>query len=222
MLLWWMWTVLGLNMSCSMSSPSDLLRPDSDATRQCHDWPGTDWSPSNHATLQTFIATGDQAIDLTLNTPNGSPVVLSELLETAPVLLISGSATCPVYRRNEAAINKLAKRYRDQLHTVVVYTVEAHPKPGNGAYHGKSKPKNSSDRPDASTWKKRASNAKDLRVPAATVVVDNLDGHQSNPYWCTYGTCPNCAFLIGQNGTVEAVHEWLDTKTMGQSINALL
>jgi hypothetical protein len=222
MCLWWTWAALALTVSCGFNTAQDGLRPESEATRQCHDWPGTSWSNGNHATLGTFLSTGEKAIDLTLNKPNGTPVVLSELLETAPVLLISGSATCPIYRDNVVMIRKLAQRYQGKLHTLVVYTVEAHPKPGNNAYHGKPKPKRTSDRPEATTWAQRAADAKDLNAGNAMVVVDDLNGDRSNPFWCTYGTCPNCGFLIGQDGTLHAVHEWLDGKTMVGSIDALL
>jgi hypothetical protein len=36
----------------------------------------------------------------------------------------------------------------------------------------------------------------------------------ANPAWCTYGTCPNCAFLIRQDGPIDTVQTWFDKVTV--------
>ena len=54
------------------------------------------------------------------------------------------------------------------------------------------------------------------------LLVDDLTPGQDNPVWCTYGPCPNCAFLIGQEGIIHEVQLWSNTSAMKTAIDALL
>jgi len=54
------------------------------------------------------------------------------------------------------------------------------------------------------------------------MLVDDLTPGPNNPVWCTYGTCPNCAFLIRQDGTVDTVPTWVDVSAMERAIRTLL
>ncbi|MCP4445475.1 MAG: hypothetical protein GY811_09050 [Myxococcales bacterium] len=40
--------------------------------------------------------------------------------------------------------------------------------------------------------------------------------------WCTYGTCPNCSYLIGQDGTVASVNTWFNDTDLKRDIDLLL
>ena len=211
-----------LAMGCRWTGEPAGLLSESEAVRHCYDWPGTNWSRNHRARLGTRLNTGDRAVDLTLRRPNGNPMVLSDLLQEKPVLLVSGSATCPRYRDNEPHIASIARQFSDELHVAVVYTMEAHPRSEANPYAGKRRPTEASDRNQATTWKTRSRDARDLNTGQALVLVDDLRGQRSNPFWCTYGPCPNCAFLIAQDGTLAAVHEWLDPPTMVGSIEALI
>jgi len=51
---------------------------------------------------------------------------------------------------------------------------------------------------------------------------DELSPGPANPAWCTYGTCPNCAFLIRRNGTVHTVQTWFDAAQMESAMRSLL
>jgi len=59
----------------------------------CLGWPATDFSPANKASVATFLAPGQRAIDFALRDTAGIVVRLSELLATRPVLLVTGSFT---------------------------------------------------------------------------------------------------------------------------------
>jgi len=59
----------------------------------CFGWPGTEFSPANKATVATFLAPGQQAIDFSLRDTTGTQVRLSDLLRTRSVLLVHGSFT---------------------------------------------------------------------------------------------------------------------------------
>lgn len=44
----------------------------------------------------------------------------------------------------------------------------------------------------------------------------------ANPAWCTYGTCPNCAFIVRQDGAIDTVRTRFDRDAMKRAIRALL
>jgi len=75
------------------------------------------------------------------------------------------------------------------------------------------------------TYAERAAAAADM-VPLVTgrqrIVIDDLAPGAANPAWCTYGTCPNCAFLIRQDGTIDTVQTWFDKDAGERAIRALL
>ena len=62
-------------------------------TSGCFGWPATEFSPSNKATVQTFLQPGSRAVDFALRDVNGASYTLSGLLATRPVLLVHGAFT---------------------------------------------------------------------------------------------------------------------------------
>jgi hypothetical protein len=62
-------------------------------TSGCFGWPATEFSPSNKATVQTFLQPGSRAVDFALRDANGVAYTLSGLLATRPVLLVHGAFT---------------------------------------------------------------------------------------------------------------------------------
>ena len=198
------------------------LRPESDLTRACHDWPEKPWTKKRRASLQAGLAVGQPAIAFTLDTPDGRAVTLSDLLQDGPVVVVAGSTTCDRYQETAPQLGALAEALEDEVTVVVVYTVEAHPRTDPSAYKGKPNPRAYSDREEPRSWKERARSAAGLDLSDDVIVlVDDLDGDQSNPFWCTYGTCANCGYLIDQDGIVQAAHLWLDPGTMASSIHSL-
>jgi hypothetical protein len=59
----------------------------------CFGWPGSEFSPSNKATVRTNLRAGDRAVDFSLRDAGGAAVTLSGLLATRPVLLVHGAFT---------------------------------------------------------------------------------------------------------------------------------
>ena len=111
------------------------------------------------------------------------------------------------------ALNQLVQKshngtpYPDLVHFVHVYIVEAHPKaPDISPYNGSTWPMTYSDYGQPKTYDGRVQNAKAMEALLEgdpLVLVDDLTpGPRNNPVWCTYGTCPNCSFLIGQDGII--------------------
>ncbi len=208
--------------ACGLTTtPAPDLKPASELSHNCFDPP---YTRDSHATLDTFVKKGDRATDFTLRDPDGKSHTLSDMLREKPVLLVTGSYTCPRYQDDsEARTKAMATKYKDDLTTAVVYIVEAHPKGQASPYNGRSRQKKYSNRKQQKTYEARAKSARDLEVGNdALVLVDELSAKFSNPFWCTYGTCPSCSFLINQDGTIEAVHTWHDPPTMKGSIDAML
>jgi len=186
----------------------------------CFDRPEADFTPSNHAEVEAFAKAGEPAWEFTLPSLDGGEVTLSDLLQTKPVVILTGSYSCPVYRKNQGKIEKLADRLGDRVHVVIVYGPEAHPKNDNSPYSGDNwaKPDKYSHVDLARTDAERMKNAR--KVGGASGVIELVEP-VDNPFWCTYGTAANAGYLIAQDGTFYAVHDWFDPPTMIESISAL-
>jgi hypothetical protein len=188
----------------------------------CFDFPAQPFGPSNGVAdgeeWITKLQPGDQAVEFTLLDTAGASHTLSDLLATKPVWLQTGSYTCPVYQKAvRKALNVLVGdgdaegAYADRIHFVHVYTVEAHPPPPDFSPYGSTLLFKFSTVPQPTTYQERLANAEVMRpvlAGAQLLLLDDLaPGARNNPVWCTYGTCPACAFLIGRDGIVHDVIE---------------
>ncbi len=132
-------------------------------------------------------------------------------------------------------LNQLATKQYDEnttydelVHFVHVFVVEPHPEsPDPSPYTGSvwEEPEYSI-KAQAYTYDERVATAREidpLLEGNQLLLVDNLvPGALNNPVWCTYGPCPNCAYLIGQNGTIDTTQEWFKDTTMETAIDELL
>ena len=117
--------------------------------------------------------------------------------------------------------------YTDVVHFVHINVIEPHPKsPDPSPYGGQVWEAGYSTVNQPETYEERVSVAR--RVDALVegnqlLLVDDLrPGDLNNPIWCTYGTSPNSAFLIRQDGINDTVQLWLDTAKMEEAIKKLL
>jgi hypothetical protein len=113
----------------------------------------------------------------------------------------------------------------DALHIIHVYVIEPHPqRPDPGPYSGVVSEAQYSTKRQPLTYADRLAAARDMR-PFVTgpqrIIVDDLAPGATNPMWCTYGTCPNCAFLIRQDGTIDTVQTWFERASMEAAIRAI-
>ncbi|MBK7967378.1 MAG: hypothetical protein IPK10_20320 [Bacteroidetes bacterium] len=93
--------------------------------------------PTNAGGAIPGIMPGVTVPDFKLYTLSGDSVDLSQVLQQGlPVLLISSSYTCPVFRGKIPNINTVDSIYQGQLQVYVVYTVEAHPDIDVSPYSG--------------------------------------------------------------------------------------
>jgi hypothetical protein len=92
------------------------LRPESDLTSSCYDFPNEDFGRDNSvkntygSSPHVLLAEGDSAIDFTLPTITGELVNLKALLEVKPVLLLWGHYTCPAYQGLNSETMFIGKR----------------------------------------------------------------------------------------------------------------
>jgi hypothetical protein len=132
------------------------------------------------------------------------------------------------------ALNSLATKafdasstYDQQVHFVQVYVIEPHPQdPDPSPYRGTVWEAEYSSKRQPMTYADRVQNARDA-LPSIQgnqlLLVDELTpGQNDNPLWCTYGPCPNCAFLIRQDGILDTVQTWANAADLESAIDALL
>ncbi len=127
--------------------------------------------------------------------------------------------------------------YGDQVHFITVYVIEAHPyglrspynKKGTGWQETWAAPyqagidKGPTQDPlfQPRTYKERVAQARSMirQLGVTTpVLIDEMD----NPFWVTYGRMPNCAYLIGQDGTVIERESWYQPAQLEGAIKAYL
>lgn len=164
---------------------------------------------------RTGYQLGDTVHDFTLYDKDFHPFTLSESLNNGkPVLLISSSYTCPIFRGKIPKINQLYSQYKDQLDIYIVYTVEAHPDKDISPYFGRvntgaaninegilyRQPLNYGDRLQI---------VQDMLIDESISVPVLIDG-PCNAWWNHYGPAPNNATLIDPDGTVRVKHAWFD------------
>lgn len=169
---------------------------------------------------------GEAAPDFSLQTVDGKTVKASMLWAQKPLVLMTGSHTCPVFRGKAAAFESLAKEFADRANFIVIYTIEAHPKGDPSPYSGKEwvTPKNEQERillPQPKSQAERATVAKSciakekLTVP---VVVDTME----NTVWKAYGSAPNCAYVVDRGGKIVDAEPWMEPARLRQAIQTAI
>jgi hypothetical protein len=117
--------------------------------------------------------------------------------------------------------------YDDLVHFVHLYVIEPHPEsPDISPYRGSVWEGSFSTKGQAFTYEERVAAAQDM-LPLIEgnqlILVDDLvPGELNNPVWCTYGPCPNCAYLINQDGMIDTAQTWFNAGDMEKAIDGLL
>lgn len=116
--------------------------------------------------------------------------------------------------------------YGEKLHIVHIYVVEPHPLGDPSPYSGEVWEAEYSDYAQPTTYDGRVTLARVMLNSIGSkqmLLVDDLRPRQlDNPVWCTYGPCPNCAYLIRQDGIVEKSQTWVNVTDMKPFIDTLL
>ncbi len=208
----------GTPFQCGVAGMS--VQSDGLAT-QCLTFPVT---ATNFVRRSVKVALGDAAPDFTLKDIDGNEHTLSTLLEEKPVMMQTGSYTCPAYENRRGETEQLAAQYGDQVHFVVIYTPEAHPATGLSPYTGQRNFNPTWSLYDEPlSYQERVDHAAAITdIPSQLLLVDAFGEADTNPVWCSYATAPNAAILINRQGIIEAVNDWYDAPAMATAIEIML
>ncbi len=146
------------------------------------------------------VALGAEAPDFSLASPSGAAAPhLTNFRGKLPVVLIFGSYTCPKFRSQVDALNRLSLRYRERAAFLLVYIREAH---GDAGWQSTVNQREGVEQPDAATIGQKREYAaaclRKLKIPYAAVV-DGMDGAVEK----TYAAWPSRVYLIDRNGRVK-------------------
>jgi peroxiredoxin len=150
---------------------------------------------------------GERAPDFLAYTPEGEKVRLSDYRGKKNVLLVFGSATCPMTAASVGDFNRLYQKFQgDDVEFLFVYVREAHPGERIPAHRSSSE---------------KAAAARLLRDEEGIemqVLLDDLGGsiHRA------YSRLPHPAFLIDKSGRVAFRSMWSRPEALASALEALL
>ncbi len=149
---------------------------------------------------------GERAPDFKAITLDGETIRLSDFAKKKNVLLIFGSATCPMTAASIGGINELYDRFRgDDIEFLFIYVREAHP--------GEIIPAHRTGR-EKTEAARLLRDEEDLHMP---IVVDDLRGSIHRKY----AQLPNPAFLIDRAGRIAFLSLWSKPESLGRAIQEL-
>lgn len=150
---------------------------------------------------------GQRAPDFKATALDGETVRLSDFQGKKNVLLIFGSATCPMTAASIAEINELYEQFRgDEIEFLFIYVREAHPGERIPAHRSIKQKTNA------------ARQLRDEEEMVMPVLVDDVRGSIHRKY----SGLPNAAFLIDKAGRVAFRCMWAKPYELGSAIEELL
>lgn len=135
---------------------------------------------------------GEKYIDFEATTLDGQKVMLSDYLDK-PIVLDTGSITCPMYANTQSPMNTLQDEH-PEVHFLLLYVREAHPGGRTTA------PTSMEVKID------HAKSTHTLYNETREILVDSFDGHAHK----LYGAMPNMTYVIGTDGIVRFRANWTD------------
>lgn len=167
---------------------------------------------------------GDTIPDFTLYTTDGVAVDIDSVLDNnKPVLLVSGSYSCPSTRSRINDFNNITRNYGYRLNTFLVYVVEAHPAGQQCPYMGfgsSPEPKNNSMKlkvTQENTYGARKKTAIAMKQDLNIIAPVLIDG-PNNEWWSHFGPAPNNAYLINSKGVIVAKNGWFNDPNSDRSM----
>ncbi len=139
---------------------------------------------------------GEMYIDFEATRLDGSKVSLSDYLDK-PIILDTGSITCPMYANTKSAMNILQEEY-PEMHFLLLYVREAHP-------GGRTQALTNMDEKI-----EHAKSTHTLYNETREILVDSLDGYAHK----LYGAMPNMTYVIGTDGIVKFRANWTNIEAL--------
>lgn len=176
----------------------------------------------------TGYQVGDTVNDFTLYSYDGDTLNLRKELEKGkPVVLISSSYTCPVYRGKVPDINALMTQFSDSVSIFVIYTIEAHPYIDISPYFGFVNTGQVNINAGilyrlTQTYGERRNMVRIMDSAMTMNAPIFIDG-PCDTWLRNFGPAPNNAYLITTQGIVHSKHPWLNKapQNMANDINVL-
>ena len=155
-------------------------------------------------TTDDGLQAGDRFVDADLTTLDGKIVRLSDYLRDRPLVLETGSMTCPMYAQSVPPMMDLLDKHPGLDH-VLLYVREAHP--------GERQPQHRTvpEKVEAAKRTKR------LYGDRRTILVDDVEGTAHRHY----GTMPNSIFVIAPDGTILFRSIWNNAPEMDAVLGAV-
>ncbi len=146
---------------------------------------------------------GESYIDFQAFTLDGEKVSLSKYLDK-PIVLDTGSITCPIYASTTKAMNALKVRY-PEVHFLLLYIREAHPGRRTGAIQ---------------SIEEKISHAKAMQRlygEKREILVDDVEGTVHR----RYGSMPNMTYVIGKEGIVKFRANWTNIDALKKVLETI-
>ena len=172
-------------------------------------------------------AEGEIVHDFTLYNKDDQAFHLeSKLLEGKPLVMMTGSFTCPAYRGALFEFEQLIATYQNDVNFVIVYTVEAHPYIDISPYFDSVNTTQINVNQNIlyqqpTTYGERVAIVEDM-MNATTFSCDVIIDNPCNEFWYTYGEAPNRAYLIDTTGEVVTSQGWFNFPYMTNAIDTYL
>lgn len=156
------------------------------ATAHTDDYGYDHFTPEQYDfTVDEGLQAGEPYQDVALHTLDGEVVRLSDILGDRPLVLETGSLTCPMYAQSVPPMMTLMEQYPELDH-LLLYVREAHP--------GERQPQHRTLEDKVEAARLTQERYRDRR----TIVVDDVDGSAHH----FYGSMPNSIFVIDPDGTI--------------------
>jgi Iodothyronine deiodinase len=175
--------------------------------------------------LQSFQP-GEHLPELILHDIEGNRQQLSRCWDKQPALLVTMSLSCGRTRQHARALRRLSRRFSQDINTVIIYVIEAHPIDAPSPYTDAIWVTNKNEIDgihcaQPRTLEERIELAHELRRRfrlSKSMLIDALDNHA----WRAFGSAPNVAILVHPDGRIAVRQGWFEPQEMACEISALL
>ena len=169
---------------------------------------------------------GEYLPELILHDIEGNQQQLSHCWDKRPALLVTMSLTCGQTRRYARNLERLARRFKKSINTVIVYIAEAHPIDVPSPYTEGIWMTPLNDMAgihctQPQTLEERLTLAGQLRRRfrlSTFMLIDALDDRA----WRAFGSAPNVAILVRTDGRIAVKQGWFAPEEMERAITELL